>query len=192
VRRHNSAKEKLSAWENGTLAEMQHWGKFMEMDWRAPDELATATVPMLNIMLDLHYTKPVGKKINKVEQVTQLIAKLPASTDPTTPPTRPERRLACTVEQEGGYHSKDAEAYLVRRLKMFHLVHEMHLKPATERVFCPHLPDSRAVGYASHKGQRLGVEKLTEHVRLCIRHEDQTGGGAAAQGGGAGGAGADA
>jgi hypothetical protein len=51
---------------------------------------------------------------------------------------------------------------------------------------------SRAVGYASHKGQRLGVEKLTEHVRLCIRHEDQTGGGAAAQGGGAGGAGADA
>ena len=68
---------------------------------------------MLDIMLDLHYTKPVGKKANKVKQVTDLIVKLPAGTDPTTPPTRPERRLACTVEREGGYHSKDAEVLSV-------------------------------------------------------------------------------
>ena len=61
----------------------------------------------------------------------------------------------------------------MRRLKMFHLVHHLHRVPETERAFCPNLPESRAVGYASHRGKKLTAQQLEEHVRLCIRDEER-------------------
>jgi hypothetical protein len=174
VRRYSAAIQTLSDWETGTTKEMANWAKFCDsIDWRDEAVIAKQSTAFLKLILNLNQVQPKGKKKDNVTQVVELMRRLPAEMDATNPPAvQTERALACTVEREdGGYRSQDVESYLVRRLKMFHLVHHLHRVPETERVFCPNLPESRAVGYASHRGKKLTAHQLEEHVRLCIRYE---------------------